>query len=196
VLEELAQAVEDNWAARDQWSDPRPDPPVDVEGWLLRCQPDALEWVNALGWWQNRGFLDFAFSPLSLGIGSISFVRERDDRLSVLLSVPVLVQFEHEGERELRRMKETWEEVCRQQPERSLGPRGPGRDHPDFDAWWEKWDSLEDTPKVWPRNRVLMRHIIDRLKGVFPIRQLKVAPELLPDGAADQDEGQTTQPHE
>jgi hypothetical protein len=177
VLEALVGVVEDNWTARDRWSDPRPDPPVDIEQWLPRCVPDALKYNDILGYWESDEFF-FSFSPLSAYLCSILLIRDQDDRLGVSMYLAGSIRFEEEGDREQLRMEYAWKEHLKARGLPFEGVTGPEDDSPESTAWWEKWNSLDDTPKVWPRNRELFSRIVDRLTALFPVRELRINPAL------------------
>jgi hypothetical protein len=180
VLRALSVSVEENWRARDEWSTPQPEPGVNVAGWLRECGPDQLEWSELTHRWSSRSFY-FSFSPLSWGQASVDLIKEQDGLLTALFFAPGWLPYEIQGEREIRRMDQEWDRIRGERGEPEPRERGPDEGHPNYDAWWEKRTRLGDTPCVWPQNKNCLRHIIERLCSVFPVRDLYIE-EPLQDG--------------
>lgn len=176
-LLELREAIAENWREfSDEWSLSVPAAPIDVEGWTAQCKPDSM---FPLGSFRESGahvqFFDMSFSPQSAYLGTVYITRLLDGRLSVGIGVPQAALYEDKGDREQYRMEWVWDEIRQQRGEDSSGKRGPDPGHPDYDAWWRKWNRLEDIEEsVWPQNKKCLQRIIRRLAALFPVRQVEI----------------------
>ncbi|HEV2295487.1 MAG TPA: hypothetical protein VGR35_16680 [Tepidisphaeraceae bacterium] len=180
VLQALADSVSDNWRVLcDEWSSAEAAPKVDVDAWAAQCAAGKMERFQS-----NDGavfyaaMMDFAFSPASSLLCSCVVLQRADGGLSVSLLLDRNAPGETVGDREQRRMEAPWEEARLHRTVRTDRSIGPDEDDPTFDAWWEKWDALEDTPPVWPQNKKAIQNIISRLAAVHPLRFASIDPEL------------------
>ncbi len=87
------------------------------------------------------------------------------------------VLYEFQGDREKYRMEEAYDK-SRVSPRSRPNDIGPPDDDPESEAWWEKHTALEDTPRVWPKNRVAFGRILEALRSCLPVREVKIDPYL------------------
>jgi hypothetical protein len=184
VLRVLAESIDENWqtgSLRDQWSTSEPDLKVDTDTWLAACEIGRMNrFVGDDGrpFHATAGLLDAEFSPLSTYACSYIIGSGKQGMLYVELLAWRGVLGETAGDREQGRMEAPWDDVRRQRPVRSHSSIGPDEDDPTFDAWWEKWNALEDTPPVWPQNKRAIQNIISTLRSVHPVRSASIDSEL------------------
>jgi hypothetical protein len=187
VLRILAKAVDENWKDRDEWSSPRPDLPVDVEGWQPLLGPERLAWDDIFKHWRPRAEnapewkfteLRFSFSPLSINALSIKPIKQPDESLVMQCLINSSVFYELRGDRQCERMEDEWDRIRAGRGEPEPRERGPDMDDPEYEGWWDKHVELEETFSVWPQVKRHLRHIIEALRVVLPVRDERIDPRL------------------
>ena len=185
VLNLLNSAVADNWSnGRDEWSDFTPGHMVAPEECLIDCYYEKMSRyeIDNQVHWMSKSFI-FSYSPVSSSFASITFFDISRRNLKVLIRISGYQQFEVQGERRRQRMERESEEVRRQRGEVPPYPKGPDDEDPSYDAWWQEYYDLEETPAVWPQNKRCFQHIIAQLRTAFPVREIKID-KALQDGEA------------
>jgi hypothetical protein len=176
VLAVLDVAVQDNWRLNDRWSDPEPKLKVELEQWLNQCTPNSMSDLSE--WTQSDSFY-FEFSPLSAWVAYLIVCQEENGALSVMLNISKSVIHERQGHRERYRMKYEREKTAQATGKSAVGKNGSNENDPSSEARWAEYQRLEDTRPVWGDNKKCLLHIIDRLKSVFPVREVHIDAELL-----------------
>jgi hypothetical protein len=186
VLQALALAVAENWRdARDEWSPPEPEHPIDAEGWakeFTRAHMTQLEFEGR-PYWISREF-GFSYSPQSSRSANFGVGENHDGTLRARIGVSDQQRIEVRGDRRRSQMKRRWEQIRRRRGERPPFRTGPDDDDPGYDEWWREYDRLEETPEVWPQNKRCIQHIISRLRAALPVRNVTMD-EPLRGGEAD-----------
>jgi hypothetical protein len=181
VFQALREAILDNWRDyADRWSSPAELLPTesDIQMWLQTTTPDSMDELPGGGLRYKK--IDIPFSPLSKRLAWLFVFKKEDDSLTISVDVSDKVKVEVEGTRKMLQMEGEWEDIRRERGDPwPYGEIGPDEDHPDYDAWHERWVELEDTPSVWPGNRACLIHIFEKLKSVLPVRDAFIDDELL-----------------
>jgi hypothetical protein len=186
VLQALASAVAENWRdARDEWSPPELEDPIDVEGWAKEFTREHMRQREFEGppHWISREF-GFSYSPLSSRGANFGVRENHDGTLRAWIGVPDRERIEVRGDRRRKQMARHWEQIRRRRGERPPFRTGPDDDDPGYDEWWREYDRLEETPLVWPQNKRCIQHIISRLRAALPMRMVEID-EPLRGGEAD-----------
>jgi hypothetical protein len=171
VLDALAEAVEDNW--RDITDARRKPIFVKADSWS-EVEFEEVEGGKRTPWFE------FSYSPFSATDAEILFSGSNQGQLSVMLTFPRKSFMEEvEGEDEYLEMEREWEDIRKERGESSRAKIGPDEWLPYYDEWWQKYNALRQTPKVWAKNQPRFRHLFDKLLSVFPAKEVTVPHWLL-----------------
>jgi hypothetical protein len=158
-LDAIQRALNENWRDANEWSDA--ESRVD----FMFDEP-LNRWIAQSASANKLPSVCVSISPLScyaiwLHFGSV----EPDRSLTVSVSISEKARWEMAGDRERGRMTADWQERREREgkPIRFGSAGGPPVDDPQYAEWWQKWDSLADTPSVWPRVCKALERILQRL---------------------------------
>jgi len=167
-----------NWRLADRRSPELPDIGGKMRQSLSSCDEERLTEIDQGDEIVHMSdpTIGFPFSPLSCRVAGLSFIKRQEGILQVYFDVPdVSLTSETEGDRQRMLLTDEARTVKRNQgkdPFAYAGLREGDPGHREWNARWYALDHLEQS--VWPQNRQCFLAIVEKLKGVFPVKEIEL----------------------
>lgn len=182
VLDSLSNAVSENWHnpdLRDEWIDDVPYLPIKPEEWA-----DRLPYDSPYDCWHSIelgiNVFSFCFSPLSRYCADLVVSKEKDDSLSIILSVKDSIVYERRSSREMERLELELRDFQEKYAEDFRDYEMREEEHPFLREWCVRRDLVDVTldDPVWPKNRLALLHLVEKLRETFSVTRVELDESL------------------